>query len=43
MGGGEFTTFTVPDYVGGELQQPVPRDVVALMAPPSDDEVGAPR
>ncbi len=38
MGGGEITMFTVPDYVGGEPQQPVPRDVVAVMAPPSEDE-----
>jgi uncharacterized protein len=37
MGGGEMTLFTVPGYVGGEPQQPVPRDVVAVLAPPSDD------
>ena len=25
--------YTVPGYVGGESQQPVPRDVVAVIAP----------
>jgi hypothetical protein len=43
MGGGEITMFTVPGYVGGEPQQPVPRDVVAVMMPPSDGEGGPPR
>jgi predicted enzyme related to lactoylglutathione lyase len=43
MGGAEITMFTVPDYVGGEPQQPVPRDVVAVMAPPSDNDEGPPR
>jgi predicted enzyme related to lactoylglutathione lyase len=43
MGGAEITMFTVPDFVGGEPQQPVPRDVVAVMAPPSDDDEGPPR
>ena len=43
MGGGEITMFTVPGYVGGEPQQPVPRDVVAVMAPPTDDEDGPAR
>lgn len=42
MGGGEITMFTVPDYVGGEPQQPVPRDVVAVMEPRSGDEDGPP-
>jgi predicted enzyme related to lactoylglutathione lyase len=42
MGGGEITMFTVPGYVGGEPQQPVPRDVVAVMAPPSGVEDGPP-
>jgi uncharacterized protein len=42
MGGGEITMFTVPGYVGGEPQQPVPRDVVAVMTPPSGDEGGPP-
>ena len=43
MGGGEITMFTVPGYVGGEPQQPVPRDVVAIAMPASGDEDGAPR
>ena len=30
---GEFWLFRLPGYVGGEAQQPVPRDVVAAMAP----------
>jgi hypothetical protein len=42
MGGGEITMFTVPDYVGGEPQQPVPRDVVAVMEPRSGDEDAPP-
>jgi predicted enzyme related to lactoylglutathione lyase len=29
--------FTVPGYLGGEPQQPVPRDVVAVMMPPAGD------
>jgi uncharacterized protein len=33
-GGAEITMWTVPGYVGGEPQQPVPRDVVATMVPP---------
>jgi uncharacterized protein len=37
MGGAEMTLFRVPGYVGGKPQQPVPRDVVAVMVPPSDD------
>jgi len=43
MGGGEITMFTVADYVGGEPQQPVPRDVIAVMMPRSDGEGGPPR
>ncbi len=43
MGGGEITMFTVPGYVGGEPQQPVPRDVVAVMAPQGGDEDASPR
>ena len=43
VGGSEFTMFTVPDYIGGEPQQPVPRDVVAVMAPASDDGGRPPR
>jgi uncharacterized protein len=35
-GGAEFTLFRLPGYVGGEPQQPVPRDVVATMAPMGD-------
>ncbi|HYZ27566.1 MAG TPA: VOC family protein [Thermoleophilaceae bacterium] len=34
MGGAEMTMWTVPGYVGGEPEQPVPRDVVATMIPP---------
>jgi predicted enzyme related to lactoylglutathione lyase len=34
---GPITMWTVPGYVGGEPQQPVPRDVVATMAPPSEN------
>jgi predicted enzyme related to lactoylglutathione lyase len=37
MGSGEITMFTVPSYVGGEPQQPVPRDVVAVMLPPAGE------
>lgn len=33
MGPFEVTLFRLPGYVGGEPQQPVPRDVVAVMAP----------
>jgi predicted enzyme related to lactoylglutathione lyase len=29
--------FRLPGYVGGEEQQPVPRDVVAVMVPSSED------
>ena len=35
MGDEELVTWTVPNYVGGEPQQPVPRDVAATMLPPS--------
>jgi uncharacterized protein len=39
-----FTLWRMPGYVGGEPQQPVPRDVVGVMAPTSDDAfpAGAP-
>jgi predicted enzyme related to lactoylglutathione lyase len=37
MGDAELVMWTVPGYVGGEPQQPVPRDVVATMLPPSAD------
>jgi uncharacterized protein len=30
---GDFTLFRLPGYVGGEPQQPVPRDVVAAIVP----------
>jgi predicted enzyme related to lactoylglutathione lyase len=33
-GAAEIIMWRVPGYVGGEPQQPVPRDVVATMAPP---------
>jgi predicted enzyme related to lactoylglutathione lyase len=36
-GGTEITMWTVPGYVGGTPRQPVPRDVVATMLPPSDN------
>jgi hypothetical protein len=32
---GPVTLFRLPGYVGGEPQQPIPRAVVAVMAPPS--------
>jgi hypothetical protein len=35
MGDDELVMWTVPGYVGGEPRQPVPRDVVAAMVPPS--------
>jgi predicted enzyme related to lactoylglutathione lyase len=35
MGDGEMVMWLVPGYVGGEPQQPVRRDVVAAMLPPS--------
>jgi predicted enzyme related to lactoylglutathione lyase len=37
MGDAEMVMWTVPGYVGGEPQQPVPRDVAAAMHPPSAD------
>jgi uncharacterized protein len=37
MGEAELVMWTVPGYVGGEPTQPVPRDVVAVMAPPGQD------
>jgi predicted enzyme related to lactoylglutathione lyase len=36
LGGSEATMWHVPGYVGGEPQQPVPRDVVATMTPIGD-------
>ena len=38
MGGDEIVMFTLPGYVGGEPSQPVPRDVVATVAPPAAAE-----
>ncbi len=34
MGDAEMVMWSVPGYVGGEPEQPVPRDVVATMLPP---------
>jgi predicted enzyme related to lactoylglutathione lyase len=37
-GGNELTMWRLPGYVGGEPEQPVPRDVIAVMVPlPSPD------
>jgi predicted enzyme related to lactoylglutathione lyase len=36
-GGSAFTLWRLPGYVGGEPQQPVPRDVVAAMMPAPGD------
>ena len=33
LGGARFWLWRLPGYVGGEPEQPVPRDVVAVMAP----------
>jgi uncharacterized protein len=41
-GGAQITLWTVPGYVGGEPQQPVPRDVVAIMVPPNPEGEGPP-
>jgi len=35
-----LTLFRLPGYVGGELEGPIARDVVAAMAPPSDPSAG---
>jgi predicted enzyme related to lactoylglutathione lyase len=35
-GGSRITLFRLPGYVGGEPHQPVPRDVVAAMAPAAE-------
>jgi predicted enzyme related to lactoylglutathione lyase len=37
MAFGPAVLFRLPGYVGGEELQPVPRDVIAAMAPPSDE------
>jgi uncharacterized protein len=36
-GDAQVSLYRLPGYVGGEPQQPVPRDVVAVMAPMNDD------
>jgi predicted enzyme related to lactoylglutathione lyase len=41
MGDFEATMWRLPGYVGGEPQQPVPRDVVATMGPPPAEGVPA--
>ncbi len=40
-GGGQITLWRVPGYVGGELQQPVSRDVVGAVLSGDEDD-GAP-
>ena len=37
-----MTLWRLPGYVGGESQQPVPRDVVAVMAPTGDAAAAVP-
>jgi len=37
---GPATMFRLPGYVGGEEQQPVPRDVVAVMVPATEEGPG---
>jgi predicted enzyme related to lactoylglutathione lyase len=37
-GDGEVTLWRLPNYVGGEPEQPVPRDVIGVMVPMSGDE-----
>jgi uncharacterized protein len=39
LGDIEITLWRLPGYVGGELEQPVPRDVVATMAAMSNDQI----
>jgi predicted enzyme related to lactoylglutathione lyase len=34
---GALTLFRLEGYVGGRAKRPIPRDVVAVMAPPADD------
>jgi predicted enzyme related to lactoylglutathione lyase len=38
---GPFTLFRLPGFVGGEPAQPVPRDVVAAMAPAQPGDTAA--
>jgi uncharacterized protein len=42
LGAAEVTLWRLPGYLGGEPEQPVPRDVIATMAPMTGDE-GPPR
>jgi hypothetical protein len=42
MGTGEMTLFKLPGFVGGEPEQPVPRDVVAVIAPPGTADGASP-
>ena len=35
--GAQLTLWRLPGYVGGDAAQPIPRDVVAVMAPTADD------
>jgi predicted enzyme related to lactoylglutathione lyase len=42
LGEEEITMFALPGYVGGEPQQPVPRDVVGTLAPPGAAANGTP-
>ncbi|MDQ6606629.1 MAG: VOC family protein [Actinomycetota bacterium] len=41
MGGAELTLFRLPGYVGGEPEQPVPRDMVAGMMGFGDEQIRA--
>lgn len=41
MNGAEFTLFRLPGYVGGEPEQPVPRDMVAGMSALGDEQISA--
>jgi hypothetical protein len=41
-GGIQMTLWRLPGYVGGEPEQPVPRDVVAVMVPAAAADRGAP-
>jgi uncharacterized protein len=38
LGGSEIKMWRLPGYLGGEPLQPVPRDVVAVMAPMGSDQ-----
>jgi predicted enzyme related to lactoylglutathione lyase len=40
--GAQLTLWRLPGYVGGEPEQPVPRDVVAAMAPTGDAAAAVP-